>query len=443
MVFSSIEFIFVFMPIFLCIYYLTPERFRNVCLLLGSLLFYGIGSAEKPEYILFFMASLMLNYLFGILIDKSHGKLWFPLGVATNVLYLVVCKYFLRVLPIGISFYTFQAISYLCDVHRKKCRAESSFLHYGVYLSMFPQLVAGPIVQFRDICHQIHKRTYNFHSILNGLRVFILGLGSKVILANRVGGLWSQLTAIGYESISTPLAWLGLFAYSFQIYFDFLGYSLMAIGLGSMLGFDLPVNFDNPYLSTSMTEFWRRWHITLGSWFREYVYIPLGGNQKGKLITYRNLFVVWLLTGIWHGASYNFVLWGLLLFVVITVERAGLKQFLDRYPILGHLYMLLLIPLSWAVFANTDWNQLQLFFGRLFGADNMVGYGFQGDFVKYGQEYGVYLILCLLFVVKLPQKIWTKLQDTGLGQIVLVGIFAGSVYFLYKGINNPFLYYQF
>ena len=217
----------------------------------------------------------------------------------------------------------------------------------------------------------------------------------------------------------------------------------MAIGLGSMLGFDLPINFDNPYLSTSMTEFWRRWHITLGSWFREYVYIPLGGNQKGKLITYRNLFVVWLLTGIWHGASFNFVLWGLLLFVVIAVERAGLKQFLDRYPILGHLYMLLLIPLSWAVFANTDWNQLQLFFGRLFGADNMVGYGFQGDFVKYGQEYGVYLILCLLFVVKLPQKIWTKLQDTGLGQIVLVGIFAGSVYFLYKGINNPFLYYQF
>ncbi len=443
MVFSSIEFIFLFLPIFLLLYYILPESVRNIWLLTGSILFYIFGSFNNPEHIALFIISLMLNYFFGRMLGKSDSKVWFILGVGVNLLYLGIFKYVLNVLPIGISFYTFQAISYLCDIRSGKCRAEKSFVNFGTYLSMFPQLIAGPIVQYPAVSEQICSRKYELHRVVQGLQVFILGLGSKVLLANQIGVLWNQLSAIGYESISTPLAWLGLLAFTFQIYFDFWGYSLMAIGLGKMVGFDLPQNFDYPYLSVSMTEFWRRWHMTLGSWFREYVYIPLGGNRGGRAKTYRNLFIVWLLTGIWHGASVNYALWGVLLFVLIAVEKAGLKRILDKYRVLGHLYMAAVIPLSWAVFAHSKLEQLLGFFGRLFGVAGTAGHVYSGDFIKYGKEYGICLLLCLLFSTRIPQKIWEKLKSTYMGQIILIGIFVGVVYCLYIGLDNPFLYYQF
>lgn len=443
MVFSSIEFIYFFLPLFLLIYYILPAMLKNAALFLGSMVFYVIGSVKSPEYVILFAFTLIINYCFGRLIDRYESKAWFVLGISFNLVQLGLFKYVLHVLPIGISFYTFQAISYLCDVRRRKCVAEKSFINFGTYLSMFPQLIAGPIVKYPDIRAQIQDRQYRLSDFVQGLQVFVLGLGSKVLLANRVGVLWSQLSVIGYESVSTPLAWLGLFSYTFQIYFDFWGYSLMAIGLGKMLGFDLPVNFDYPYLATSMTDFWRRWHITLGSWFKEYVYIPLGGNRGSKAKVYRNLFIVWLLTGIWHGAGLNFVLWGLILFALIVLEKAGLKKLLDKWRLLGHAYMVVFIPLTWAVFANSDWQQMVLFFKRLFDMGGTAGSLFAEDYMKYGKEYGLYMLVCLVFITRLPSKIWSKIKDTYVGQIVLIGIFVAVVYCLYIGLDNPFLYYQF
>ncbi len=443
MVFSSIEFIYIFLPVFLFIYYITLDRRKNLWLFIGSMVFYSVGSLKMPWHILLFAVSIVLNYFLGRLIGRERGKGWFVFGVGLNVVYLAVFKYLLRPLPIGISFYTFQAISYLCDVRSRKCSAERSFIHFGAYLSMFPQLIAGPIVQYPSISRQLQGRGYCFSDFMEGLEVFILGLGSKVLLANKIGILWSQLSGIGYESVSTPLIWMGLLAFTFQIYFDFWGYSLMAIGLGKMLGFDLPKNFDYPYLSTSMTEFWRRWHMTLGSCFREYVYIPLGGNRGSKGQEYRNLLVVWFLTGIWHGAGWNYVLWGLILFVLIALEKAGLKKWLDRYRALGHLYMATVIPLTWAVFAQPRGSQLILLFQRMFGIAAEEGAVFAGDFIKYGKEYGLWFLLCVLFCTHLPQKIWKLMKDSYAAKVLLVLIFVGVVYSLYIGLDNPFLYYQF
>ena len=443
MVFSSIEFIYFFLPLFLLIYYMLPGLLKNVALFLGSMVFYTIGSWKSPEHVMLFAFSLIINYCLGRLVERYNSKAWFVLGIGINLVQLGLFKYVLHILPVGISFYTFQAISYLCDVRRRKCIAEKSFINFGTYLSMFPQLIAGPIVKYPDIRAQIQGRQYCLSDFVQGLQVFVLGLGSKVLLANRVGVLWSQLSVIGYESISTPLAWLGILAYTFQIYFDFWGYSLMAIGLGKMLGFDLPANFDYPYLATSMTEFWRRWHITLGSWFKEYVYIPLGGNRGGKAKVCRNLFVVWLLTGIWHGAGFNFVLWGLILFALIVLEKAGLKRVLDKWRLLGHVYMAVFIPLTWAVFANSDWQQMILFFKRLFDMGGTAGSLFVGDYIKYGREYGLYMLVCLVFITRLPSKIWSKIKDTYVGQVILSVMFVAVVYCLYIGLDNPFLYYQF
>lgn len=443
MVFSSIEFIFLFLPLFMAGYFLLPEKERNFWLFAGSILFYALGSIKAPEHIALFMASIVLNYAFGRLIGKYDSKIWLTLGIAVNVIYFAVFKYYLGILPIGISFYTFQAMSYLFDIKKHKCKPEKSFVNFGVYLSMFPQLIAGPIVQFPTIQEKLRKRSTSLSECVSGLEIFILGLGSKVILANQIGRLWKQVIAIGFESVSTPLAWMGIAAFTFQIYFDFWGYSMMAMGIGKMLGFQLPKNFDHPYTSVSMTEFWRRWHMTLGGWFREYVYIPLGGNRRGMGRTYLNLFLVWLLTGIWHGAGWNYAMWGVTLFVLIAVEKAGLKKILDKYRLLGHIYMIFIIPLSWAIFANTSWEQMVLFFKRLFGAGNTTGYLYAGDYLKYGKDYGICLALCLLFSTRIPEKIWSKAKGSYVGKLALIGVFVGVIYYLYIGMDNPFLYYQF
>lgn len=327
------------------------------------------------------------------------------------------------------------------DVYREKVPAERSLLTLGTYLCMFPQLIAGPIVTYSEVRIQMRSREHSFRNLENGLREFTIGLILKVLIANRVGNLWTQVNSIGYESISCPLAWLGIAAYTFQIYFDFYGYSLMAKGLGRMMGFDFPDNFQDPYLSRSMTEFWRRWHMTLGSWFREYVYIPLGGN---RCHLYRNLFLVWMLTGLWHGANWNFVLWGFFLFLLLTAEKCGLKKLLDRVPALGHLYMLLIIPLSWLLFAVTDLMQFAVYLGRLFPFFAQTGSTvFRGDFVKYGSAYFWPLAAALLCCTGIPRKIYEAKKYTLTATFVLVLLFWACVYCMYLGLDDPFLYYQF
>lgn len=471
MVFSSIAFIMYFMPVFFLVYYILPASYKNAWLFLASLGFYYYGVRGNPGYLLLMIMSVVVNFVAGKLIEAQKTrwarKAWLVVGIVYDLGWLILFKYlgFLienlnalfgamhvkvqletwnLILPIGISFYTFQIISYLVDVYRRETKAEKSLISLGTYLCMFPQLIAGPIVNYHLIQEQLHKRKHSMEKVESGLKVFALGLAYKVLLANRVGHLWTEVTAIGYESISTPLAWMSIVAYSLQLYFDFYGYSLMAIGLGRMMGFDFPQNFNNPYMAVSMTDFWRRWHMTLGGWFREYVYIPLGGNRGGFAKTVRNMFVVWLLTGLWHGASWNFVLWGLLLFVLLFVEKAGLGKVLERHKALGHIYMILWIPLSWLVFVITDLSQLGIYLQKLFPFFGSTGTVlFQGDYLKYGKTYGIYLVLGILFATGVQEKLLKKNKNRLWVILLLLALFWASVYCMYLGMDDPFLYFRF
>ena len=468
MVFSSLPFLFVFLPVFFLCYGLAPTRWKNLLLFGGSVAFYAYGALETPLYIALLLVTIGVNWLVGLRLapGKPRRKLWLILGLLYDFFWLLLFKYagfffdngaalwnlatgdavsrsWSLILPIGISFYTFQIVSYLIDVYWEKVEPARSFVDLGAYLCMFPQLIAGPIVQYNQVAEQLKSRSATLADVDEGLRIFVLGLGSKVLLANRIGALWSDAQAAGFDSLSTPAAWMAAAAFSFQLYFDFYGYSLMAVGLGRIMGFDLPENFRDPYQSVSMTEFWRRWHITLGSWFREYVYIPLGGNRVGKAKVIRNLLIVWLLTGFWHGASWNFLLWGLLLFLLLAIERVGLRVFLEKHRWLGHLYMLFLIPLSWMLFAITDFSQLGVFFFRLFPLDGQIWGIFAGDWLEFGQVYGHWLVLCLLFCTPLPKKLWAKLKTTPVAIVFLLAVFWAAVYCLYMGMNDPFLYFRF
>lgn len=474
MVFSSMNFIFGFLPICLAVYYLCPDRFKNACLFAGSLIFYIYGVLDQILYAGLLVMSILVNYRLGVRLGRRRKsglrKMWLAAGVIYNLSWLLLFKYsaffadninlLLRQagagfeipvrnipLPIGISFYTFQAISYLADVYRRNVGAESSFVGFGMYICMFPQLIAGPIVTYASIDRQIKKRRHSFGRIEEGLREFTIGLGLKVLIANQIGGLWNEVGAIGYESISTPLAWLGLAAFSLQIYFDFYGYSLMAKGLGSLLGFKLPDNFAHPYMALSMTDFWRRWHITLGSWFREYIYIPLGGNREGRLCTIRNMFVVWFLTGFWHGAGWNYIIWGMTLFALIFAEKLGLGGVFAKFPAAGHIYMMFVIPLTWLVFAITDLSQIAVYLMRLFPFS---AYGrnfsyFAGDYVKYGKIYGVSLAAGLVLMTGMPRKIYDKFKYkySAVSAGMLLAVFWMCVYCMKMGADDPFLYFRF
>lgn len=467
MVFSSLPFVLLFMPIFFGIYYAVPSRGKNAILLLGSLVFYAVGTVQAPEHFAIFILSMALDYVLGRRMEQNPGRKRFYLvtGVVFHLLALGFFKYvpfmvgelhqafswvpveFTRyiLLPIGISFYTFQGISYLADVYRGTVPVEKSPVRFFVYISMFPQLIAGPIVTYGQVREHLRERRLEKAAVLDGLGTFIFGMGLKVLLANPIQKLWGELHTIGFDSVSTPLAWMGLFAFTFHIYFDFFGYSLMAIGLGKMLGFQLPRNFDFPYLSCTMTEFWRRWHITLGSWFREYVYIPLGGNRKGPWRTVLNLLVVWLLTGIWHGAGYNFLLWGGVLFLLIISEKYLTGSFLQRVPAVGHLYMLLAVPLTWAIFAVDDMQQLGLLFTRLFP---FFGQGmwsvFRYDYVKYFGMYWPFFLAAILLSCRWPFRLLERIRHKPVVVWVLLAvIFGASVYCMYRGFNDPFLYFRF
>ena len=465
MVFSSLQFIGIFLPIFFIVYYLVPKRMKNVALFVGSLSFYFVGTTQNLEHYILFLTSLIVDFFLGVWIEKyqKKKKLFLILGIIFHFGMLFYYKYlgFILgevnhlipgmnlvvdlVLPIGISFYTFQSVSYLIDVYRGTVPAEKSLLRYGVYISMFKQLIAGPIVTYSQVRERLHKREIRLKAVWNGIGIFIFGLGMKVLLANPLGKLWAQLTTIGYESVSTPLAWMGLVAFTFQIYFDFFGYSLMAIGLGRMMGFELPKNFDHPYISRSMTEFWRRWHMTLGTWFRDYLYIPLGGNRVGKVALIRNLFIVWMFTGIWHGAGYNFVLWGFTLWVILMLEKFFLQKYLDKWRVASHIYMILLIPLTWAIFAIEDIGQLGVFFTRLFP---FFGQGpwsiFELDYVKYWNMYYPFLLVGILFSTKIPYIILKRIRKYKVVvTIILAVILIASIYCMYRGYDDPFLYFRF
>ena len=341
-------------------------------------------------------------------------------------------------LPLGISFYTFQTMSYTIDVFRGKVSAEKNIISFGAFVCLFPQLIAGPIVKYTDINKELKERKMNANQIEDGIELFILGLGRKVLIANNIGMLWTEVEGLGFSNISSILAWLGVIAFAFQIYFDFSGYYLMAIGLGKMLGFNFPQNFNNPYISRSITEFWRRWHITLGSWFREYVYIPLGGNRvnKGRLVF--NLFIVWFLTGFWHGASYNFIMWGIYFFILIGIEKLGLLKFLENHKIFSHIYSIFFILIGWALFAVTDLSQLKILFERLFNMNGGI------DWIYYIRNYGVTLIVATLFSTPIIEITYRRVVKSKLiNTLILMGIFIISIAYLVDATYNPFLYFRF
>ena len=467
MVFSSLEFLFWFLPFFLLVYFILPVKYRNICIAFYSICFYLCGSLDYPIYVILILVSTIINYIIArcMEVQKRHKKLFLVTGLFYNFGILFIFKYFdffieiinnlmnrfhlekfaltpvRLVLPVGISFFTFQIASYLIDVYWGKVKAERNLIDLSAYILMFPQLIAGPIVRFSDIRERLKHRMHSVKKAADGIRIFIIGLGFKVLLANRIGTLWHDINTIGFDSISTPLAWMGIAAFSFQIYFDFYGYSLMASGLGKIIGFHFPQNFRLPYCACTMTDFWRRWHITLGSWFREYVYIPLGGNRRGKARTYFNMLVVWLLTGFWHGADWNFLFWGLFLFAVLCLEKTGYGKWMETHRIFGHLYMIILIPVSWLLFAIDNIPLFIIYIKRLFGfgGENV----FAGDIIKYVKLYGILLAVGLLFCTPLSGNIYKKISDKWFSWLIIAAIFAGAVYYLYLGLNNPFLYFRF
>ena len=452
MVFSSLLFIFWFIPIFFAIYYIAPYRLKNVVLFLGSIFFYAWG---EVTYLILIFVSILVNYCAGIIMDCTRRKrLVLVLALVFDFGMLGVFKYsgfFIQninavtglnisvpsiTLPLGISFYTFQIASYVIDLYRGNIKVEKNVITLGTYLVMFPQLIAGPIVVYKQVSDELHSRKITLSMIEEGIEVFILGLSSKVLIANQCGALWDELITIGYDNISTPLAWLGVLAYTLQIYFDFNGYSLMAIGLGKMLGFNIPKNFNYPYVSKSLSEFWRRWHITLSTWFRDYVYIPLGGNRRGKARTYVNLFVVWFLTGFWHGAGWNFILWGLFFFVMLSLEKSLIGDFLNNHPVFARIYSLILIGLSWMIFAITDIKSLVTYFKKLFELS------WDSNFLYYGRNYGMLLLIGCFLSAPFINKVYIK-SNKWIKLTILGGLFILSISYLADASFNPFLYFRF
>ena len=472
MVFSSLLFLFRFLPLVFLLYYLTPRRGRNVVLFLFSLFFYAWG---EPKYVFLMLFSITMDYTVGRLIDKAKregkpekakGSLLF--SVFMNLGILGFFKYadfiigsinavsglnlpLLNIpLPIGISFFTFQTMSYTIDVYRGNTEVQKNWISYGTYVSMFPQLIAGPIVKYRDVSDQLHvyKHRYNLKQIEEGMTLFTFGLAKKVLLADAVGALWTDIigvadspstTFVGLANASTPLVWLGIIAYSLQLYFDFSGYSLMGIGMGKMLGFDFPANFNYPYISASITEFWRRWHMTLSGWFREYVYIPLGGNRKGLKRQILNLFIVELLTGIWHGANWNFICWGLYYFVLLAAEKLFLLPYLKKGRVWPHFYTLFLVVVGWAMFVGNDAGvEFGLLFQKLFIPSGGVMP------LYFLRNYGVLLAVSVLCCTPLIEKIWNLLKKNAVTRCAaILALLVVSTAYVVGSTNSPFLYFNF
>lgn len=466
MVFSSTIFLCVYLPLVLLGYYICPKKGRNLFLLIVSLVFYAWG---EPKYVFLMIFSILVNYIFGRLMDKNRGrqkrmKLLLVLSVVIDLGLLSVFKYtdfvitninaifganfdLLNIaLPIGISFYTFQAMSYTIDVYRDDVRVQKNLIDFGMYITMFPQLIAGPIVRYADVQDQLADRSVTTVDFSEGVMRFVVGLGKKVLLANQMGAVWSDIYALGGD-VSTLMAWTGAIAYTFQIYFDFSGYSDMAIGLGRMFGFKFPENFRYPYQSVSITDFWRRWHITLSTWFKEYLYIPLGGNRCGLARQALNLLIVWSLTGFWHGAGWNFVMWGLYYFVILFIEKLFLLKALDKLPkFFRHVYALLLIIIGWVIFASDDVSVLLPYLGSMFGANGAIG----GMDVYTLLTKAVLLIICCVASTELPKKLFLSAAGAmnekaafTLKSVLMIALLALSMILLIGDSYNPFLYFRF
>lgn len=465
MVFSSIPFLFAFLPAVLLIYYLVPLKWRNFVLLVFSLLFYGWG---EPIYVFVMIGSIAMDYFFGIMIEKHRGdrrkaRTFLALSVLLNLLiffffkYLDFCIENLRLipglqnlrplgitLPIGISFYTFQKMSYVIDVYRGDGRVQKNIVNFGTYISMFPQLIAGPIVKYKDIDTQLSSRTHSGARFSEGVSIFVVGLCKKVLLANGIGALWDASIAQGAANLTTAGAWIGVVAYAFQIYFDFSGYSDMAIGLGHMFGFTFLRNFEYPYISRSITEFWRRWHISLSTWFREYLYIPLGGNRVGVSRWIFNLLVVWMVTGLWHGAAWNFLLWGLYYAVLLILEKLFLLRLLERLPrVFRHIYALLAVLVGWAIFACTSLKECVALLASLFGGG--AGLWCATD-AYYLRSYLPMLLVLAFASLPVATRWFTRLPERRRHVLTPILVLAGlflCVVTIVDSSYNPFLYFRF
>lgn len=464
MIFSSIEFLLFFLPVFLFLYSITPDKLKNVVLIAGSLFFYAYG---EPKYLVLLLGSVVVNYFFGLYIGQStrqkgkdrkqkrrkcdrRRRFLYLTALLFNIGILIFFKlgFSGAVLPLGISFYTFQILAYLTDVYRGEEKRESSVLAFATYITMFPQLISGPLVSYGALKNRIGKREYGLAGVQDGMKVFTVGLAFKVLLADRLGILWQEVQVTGFESISTALAWIAAIAYSLKIYFDFYGYSLMAIGLGRMLGFELPENFRNPYMAGTVREFYRRWHITLGKWFCKYVYIPLGGNREGELRTVCNLLTVWAITAFWHGSTANYLIWGMLLWLLIVLERGFAAMGAERLfrkgilRLIPHLYLWVVIPITWICFALTDVSQLQIYLERMFALRAGIRVS-AGDWLKALANYGGLLAFGGLGCTPFFKNCFRKWKDSVLMSLLLAGIFWLCVWRLQIEGNNPFMYFRF
>ena len=477
MVFSTITFLFRFLPITLALYYLAPAKLKNTVLFLCSLVFYCWG---EVRFFPVMVALILINYISGLCIEHFDQKpalrrtflLVALIGSLGMLFYFKYANFVLRsanallgtafaeiqgigTLPLGISFYTFQTLSYSIDVYRRDVKAERNIIDFGAYVVMFPQLIAGPIVKYRDVAAQLHvyKDRYRLKQIEEGICLFVFGLAKKVLIADTVSKLWYDIigtyndqhiiaaggAGVGLENASTPLVWLGLLAYSLQLYFDFSGYSLMGIGMGKMLGFDFPMNFNMPYIARSITDFWRRWHMTLSGWFREYVYIPLGGNRRGLKRQIFNMFVVWTLTGIWHGADWNFIFWGIYYFILLAIEKIFLLKKLQAGRIWPHIYTLFLVAVGWALFVgNEDGVGLALLMQKLFIPSGGV------SCLYFLRNYGVLLVVAIICCTPVPLHIydWLK-KHTVLKIIVVFALLLMCIAYIVASTNSPFLYFRF
>lgn len=470
--FNSVVFLFCFMPLALGLYYLVPGRVKNAVLLVESLLFFCWGGIT---WLPLAVGMVAINYAAGLLLASlpagGKRKIVLIAAIVLTAAALVYCKYtnflldtlnviastgfaklsFLDVLPLGISYYTFKLISYTADVYTGKVKAERSPVVFAVYVLMYPQLIVGPIVKYRDMADVLHQTQgrCTLQKAQDGAEMFVFGLAKKVILADSIAALWQDIIGtggIGLANASLPLAWLGIIAYSLQLYFDFAGYSEMSNGLSLMMGFECPANFNLPYISGSITEFWRRWHISLSTWFREYVYIPLGGNRKGKGWQLVNIAIVWLLTGLWHGASWNFVLWGVYYAVLLLLEKTFLLKWLDKAPrFVGHVYTCLCFVLGWVLFAITDFSALGAYLGHMFSgafADGTTAYLLRCDWLV--------LALAVVGCTSLPKRLWEKREramtpalSDGLRTVWVAVVLLVSIAFLVGDSYNPFLYFRF
>ena len=467
MVFSTPLFLFVYLSLTLLLYYAVPLKGRNLALLAVSLFFYAWG---ERIYVVIMVASTLIDYTHGMLVERckargnDRGARW---AVASSVFFNLALLGFFKYwdflaasfqavglnfmpvlnihLPIGISFYTFQTMSYTIDVYRGDARAQRSLVNFGTFVTLFPQLIAGPIIKYKDLGDQIDSRTCTVEKFASGVQMFVIGLGKKVLIANNVGMLWESYKAMAPGDLTVAGSWLGVLAFAIQIYFDFSGYSDMAVGLGRMLGFEFMRNFNYPYISRSITEFWRRWHISLSTWFREYLYIPLGGNRCSKGRWVLNLFLVWAATGIWHGASWNFVLWGLSFWVLLLVEKFVLLRWLKRAPgAVGHLYTLFFVLVSWTIFAIEDFGQLGEYLKVMFGLGGVPL--IDGAFKYYAANYLPVLCISALAATPLGAAVYRRLNVRTahiLGAVlILAGLLLCTAY-LVDGTYNPFLYFRF